>query len=154
MAKRAHGEGTIHPDLERGGYLAQVSLGYVNGKRVRKTIRAKTQAEVLDKLDKERAKHKRAEKLGLPADLGKQTVGEYLAFWLEQVVRHESTPKTYISYEQQVRLHITPMIGHLKLSELRPQHVRAMLAEKKRPSLAGARCSTCAPSFVRRFPLP
>jgi integrase len=136
MSKRAHGEGTIQPDLVRGGYLAQVSLGYVNGKRIRKTIRAATQAEVLDKLDKARATHKRAEKLGLPADLGKQTVGEYLQFWLEQIVRHESTPKTYISYEQQVRLHIAPLIGHIKLSELRPQHVRAMLAEKKSSKLS------------------
>lgn len=49
-------------------------------------------------------------------------------------MRTESTPKTYISYEQQVRLHIVPILGDFKLSELRPQHVRALLAEKQRSS--------------------
>jgi integrase len=81
-------------------------------------------------LEKEKAKHKRAEKLGLPREVQKQTVAEYLSFWLEKIVKIECAPKTYISYEQMARLHISPLIGGVRLSELRPQHVRAMLAEK------------------------
>src|SRR5262245_22787601 len=130
MSRRGRGEGTIIPDKERGGFRADISLGFVNGKRIRRTIRAKTQAEGIERLDEARTQARRFDQLGLPHDLTRQTVREYLTYWLEEVVCKQRTPKTYRSYEQQLRLHILPALGDIELRHLRPQHVRALLGEK------------------------
>ena len=59
--RRARGEGTIFRRTD-GRYAAVVSVGYRNGKRLRKTFYGKTQAEVLGQLTKAR----RDQQVGLP----------------------------------------------------------------------------------------
>jgi integrase len=61
-----------------------------------------------------------------PADDGRK-LADYLETWLEETVKPHREPKTYKSYEQSVRLHIVPYIGHLTLRKLTAQHVQAML---------------------------
>ena len=56
----------------------------------------------------------------------RETVAENLERWLEVHIRPKS-PKTYETYEVQVRLHIIPSIGHIRLSKLLHSDVQQML---------------------------
>jgi hypothetical protein len=67
-------------------------------------------------------------------------VGEFLTAWLAEKVAAGLRPTTARSYAQHVRDHLVPKLGHLRLRDLRPGHVEAML----RPIGAG-------PSTVRRI---
>ncbi|MGA7238580.1 MAG: tyrosine-type recombinase/integrase [Bryobacteraceae bacterium] len=137
MSRRGRGEGTIIADTERGGFRAALSLGWLNGKRKRRVIRGATQAEVIEQLDKAKAEFRKAQQLGLPPDLDKQSVSEYLHHWLDEVVKPRLTPKTHQSYAYQVERHILPSLGEIQLSKLRPQHVRALIGDKLNSGLSG-----------------
>ena len=50
-----------------------------------------------------------------------------MAVWLESR-RAGLRPKTYNSYEQQIRLHIVPALGALPLNELAPRHIERLCA--------------------------
>ena len=56
-----------------------------------------------------------------------QTLAEYLSEWLREEVEPTAALKTYIAYEGQVRNHIIPALGHIKLTELTHRDVQGML---------------------------
>jgi len=64
------------------------------------------------------------------------TLGAFLEDWLTDVVRLSVRPKTYVSYRSIVRLHLTPALGQIPLTELRPGEVQAYLNEKVTTGLA------------------
>jgi hypothetical protein len=55
--------------------------------------------------------------------------GKFLADWLE-TVKPTMRPRTYESYELHVRHHLTRAIGTVRLSSLRPDHIRSLLKRK------------------------
>jgi integrase len=120
--KRNAGEGSIFQRTD-GRWCAQLDLGWHNGKRLRKYAYGATAGEVQDSLLK--ARSDRA--AGLPVAVERQTVGQYLADWLNNTVKASVRPRTYVSYEQVVRSYLIPDLGRLPLLKLAPQHVRAML---------------------------
>ena len=127
---RGNNEGGIWRRKD-GRWEARISLGWENGKRRSKSYTGKTRAEVQAKLlaglhDKEH---------GLPITEQGQTVGQYLARWLEDSVRPNQRPGTYERYSTLVRLRLIPSLGKIKLDKLTPQHVQAMLAGMT-PSMA------------------
>lgn len=78
------------------------------------------------------ARHKltialRDQKLGLPQFESRQTVRQFLEYWLENVAKSRLAPTTHHSYESCIRLHLVPTIGAIRLAELRPQQVQSML---------------------------
>ena len=100
-----------------------------SGKRQRKFVNVKGKRadadsklrELLTGLDK-----------GLPVDPSKVTVGEFLQRWLQDYAYPNTRPRTAERYESDIRLHITPAIGHVQLSKLAPsdvQHLEASLLE-------------------------
>lgn len=118
--RRGHHEGTIRqrPD---GIWEARMSLPH--GRR--KSLYAKTRREVQDKL---RSARRDAEN-GLDLSARSQTVGQFLARWLEDTAKPTLRPKTHHSYAQLIRLHIVPAIGAVPLDTLTPQHVQRMMRE-------------------------
>lgn len=120
MGRRGHGEGTIYkrPD-ER--WCAQLSLE--GGKR--KTFYGKTRAEVARKL----AEAMRDRDKGLPIVAERTTVAAYLADWLTVIVPTIG-PTSLMRYEQNVRNHIVPKIGHVTLARLSPHQVQALYSAK------------------------
>ncbi len=94
MPRRASGEGTIYRRLD-GRWVAQLSLS--GGKR--KTFYGLSQREVRDKLLVTR----RAAQKGLLPTGPSQTVADFCAHWLEDVVKPSVRPKTYESYGLNVR---------------------------------------------------
>ena len=64
---------------------------------------------------------------GTHAHDGRHTVGEFLDHWLADKVAAGLRPTTERSYRQHIRDHLTPQLGHLRLRDLRPNHVAALL---------------------------
>ena len=64
---------------------------------------------------------------GTHAHDGRLTVGEFLDHWLADKVAAGLRPTTERSYRQHIRDHLKPQLGHLRLRDLRPSHVAALL---------------------------
>lgn len=79
---------------------------------------------------------------GIVFDSKGETVGALLTRWLEDVVEPNKTHRTYATHRQQVRSHIMPAIGRIKLDALRKAHVDRLYSDLLRGGLA--------PSSVRR----
>lgn len=124
--KRANGEGSIYKRSD-GRWAGSLSLA--SGKR--KTFYGKTRQEVAGKL----AAALKARQDGLPLVGERQTVGQYLASWLESV-RPSLRPRTFERYRQYVRLHALPDIGRLPLSRLAPQHLQRLYASRLEAGLS------------------
>lgn len=120
--RRGNGEGSIY-QRDDGTWVATVDLGWVNGKRKRKAVYGKTRKEVADKL---KALHRDIE-AGINVAPERQTVKKFLETWLEQTIKPRLRAKTYRSYEQIVRVHLVPHLGHYQMTKLAPEHVQAML---------------------------
>ena len=159
------------PD-ERRPWRAAISLGYRDGKALRKVYTAATRGEVKDKL----TKALRDQQEGLPIVGEKETVGHFLAHWLEQVASTKVRPSALESYRWITEQHIVPGLGRYKLARLSAQEIQAFLNDrlksgrqphtkrtKNRRSRsrqrirrsARARCSTftrrCEPPLIRPF---
>lgn len=120
--RRGKGEGSI-TKLADGRWQARIDLGYVNGRRKRKAFYGKTRREVVEKLKKALADHQQ----GTLALDERQTVGQFLTHWLENVARPSVRPRTYASYAQLIRVHILPHLGRVPLARLTAQQVQAFL---------------------------
>ena len=80
--------------------------------------KAEAEEELARALDRERAG-------GVAAD-HKLTVGDYLEQWLAG--KATLRPTTAKSYAEHVRLYLVPVLGRVKLAELRPVHVERLYA--------------------------
>ena len=124
MKKRGNREGTIYKRKD-GRWAASVSLGWDGGVPRRKTFYGKTRQEVAAKL----AAGIRDRDLGLPGLPERQSVSQYLSQWLE-TTRPTIGSATFKRYEEYVRLHASPIIGHHRVSRLAPQHLQRLYARK------------------------
>src|SRR5687767_119940 len=129
--RRGHNEGSIYQRKD-GRWTASINMGWEGGKRKRKHFLARTRREVQEKLT--RALHDK--QVGLPVAPERQSMGKYLQMWLEEAVKPTVRPKTYVSYEQLVRLHILPTLGRIQLHQLTPQHVQSLLNQKRTAGLS------------------
>ena len=142
VARRSKGEGSV--TRRPGGlWMAQADLGWRDGKRRRKTVYGRTKREVQDKLREalHRAAHGEAP---LPE---RETVAEYLKRWLDDK-RPELRVRTYESYEQVVRNHLTPGLGRLRLARLGPRDVSVWLRRLEKQGVS-ARTRRYARSVLR-----
>jgi integrase len=120
--RRGRGEGAIYQRAD-GLWCSSVDLGVIDGKRRRKVIYGRTRKEVVEQLKR----LQRDQAMGVNLRPEKLTVAEFLAQWLEQIVKMRNRPSTYESYSDMVTRHIAPAIGALELSRLTAGQVQAML---------------------------
>ena len=107
--------------LPDGSYRAQLDLGIVNGKRVRKT-RTCRPPDAQRKARRALAElRKEAEQGLLPETV---TIEQWVTYYIDKVSRARGATKD--GYRSKVRLYITPAIGHHPLQRLRPDHIRRM----------------------------
>ena len=125
MAKRGSGEGSIYKRSD-GRWAGVVDLGWLDGKRNRKSMYAKTRKEVQEKLNTALTSHQQ----GLPLPSDQLTVGQYLLAWLEHSAKPQVRLSTLESYEEIVRLHLEPNLGKVRLSKLTPMHVTKLINTK------------------------
>jgi len=119
MAKRknsraANGAGTIVKRSD-GRWMAQASVGFdpLTGKAIRKTIYGKTQEEVRKKLTLITV----TVDDGTYTESSRLTVGQWLGIWLNEYTDNIG-PLTRVAYTGQIKNHLAPMIGAIKLVEL------------------------------------
>ena len=126
MARRGHGEGSIYLRSD-GRWAASISLE--DGKR--KTFYGKTRKEVQEQL--KTALHQQQQ--GMLATGPQQTMKQFLTQWLED---HKSSIRirSYERYEEQVRLHIIPVLGRHQLQKLTAQQVQAFYTKKLNEGLS------------------
>lgn len=120
--RRGRGEGSIE-QLANGTFKVRMSYIDGQGKRHQPTAYFGTAREARAWLHEQHSKHDR----GQLADSGKRTVGQWLDEWLS-LKKPQVEPNTYLYYEQNIRLHLSPTIGRTPLGKLRPSHVAAMYA--------------------------
>ncbi len=124
-SRRPRGQGTQLPD---GRW--QVRLRLPDGK-----IKA-FYGRSLREAQKKRNDARRLLEQGRPLPDDRLTVADYLNRWLRDVARPGVRPSVYVRYEQNVRCHLIPALGSIRLSRLTPQDVQAMVAAKQRTNLA------------------
>jgi integrase len=108
--KRGNSEGSIYK-MSDGRWRAALMVGWkidAHGRRRpdRLIFTGDTRHEVADAL----ASAIRDRARGINVKPGKLTVGDFLAAWLENTVRPSVRPKTYRSYEQMVRNHLSKTV--------------------------------------------
>ena len=121
MAKRrSNHEGSIYQRKD-GLWCAQVSL---QGRRLTKYEKTQSQCrawikEMLRKIDD-----------GLTFDGSQVTLDRFVESWLngKELSRR---PNTVAQYRQVVRLHILPILGQLRLQEIRPAHLKQLYLLKQ-----------------------
>lgn len=124
--KRGSGEGSIYQRSDTR-WCATISLPRVGGqRRTRKSFYGLTRKEVADQL----TKALRERDQGLPVTNDRQTLEQFLTYWLEHHVRPSVRPRTFESYSLLSRVHLIPDLGRIPLQQLTPQHVQAFLASK------------------------
>lgn len=129
---RANGEGSIYP-YRSGSWAGYVWVTTPDGERKRDYVYGQSREEVHAKWLKLHS----AARSG-PVVTRSQTVGEYLAYWLREVViEPDYAPQTVSIYESFSRLYIIPGLGNLRLDRLSVRHVRTWLAEHRQGSRAG-----------------
>jgi integrase len=127
MAKRGHGEGSIYRRKD-GRWTAEISL---EGRKS-KFLYGKTRKEVQEKL--KTALYEQQQ--GMLVTGPQQKVGQFLSHWLEDVHKQSIRPRTYERYEEIVRLHLVPEIGHHHIQKLSPQNLQAFYKKKLEDGLS------------------
>lgn len=127
MARRGHGEGSIYRRKD-GRWAASITLEGRN----RKTFYGKTRKEVQEQL--KIALHEQQQ--GTLITGPRQTLQQFLTYWLEDVQKPAVRARTYLRYETQLRLHILPLLGSKELSKLSPQHVQNFYSQMLKKGLS------------------
>lgn len=128
MGKRANGEGTIRQ--RKNGLWEARSPRDELGREI--VAYGKTQKEAREKRDKLMRERER----GVTGEMAKSTLKEYLAHWMENVIRRKGSPKTHESYQAVIDDHILRILGDkVKLGALRTHHVDTMVAQLEKEGL-------------------
>lgn len=114
-----------------GRWTAQVSVGYVNGKRARKTVYGKTAAECRKKLIEVLHGQQNGQ---APMD-ERTTLATFLPRWLEAIAP-SLRPHTRRFYGDQVRLHLIPRLGSLPIARITPEQVQQFVNAKSAEGLS------------------
>ncbi len=61
---------------------------------------------------------------GVDAPPGRMTVGRFLDYWLSTYAQPRVAPKTFRRYEQLIRVHLSPALGSVTLTKLRPLNIQ------------------------------
>jgi len=131
MSTRGRNGGSIF-QRQDGRWAAMIDLGWVDGKRSRKSYYGGTRRAVQEQLTKILPDTRRT----LPTSTDEQSFGQHLTNWLEEVVKRTNRPSTYRSYEHLVRVHVQPALGSIALSKLTTQQVRSFLNQKQDSGLS------------------
>jgi len=119
--RRGRGEGSVYQRKGDKRWVAVLILE--DGKR--KPFYGETQAEAIERRTQAFIEMKQ----GLLATGPKQKLKDYLEHWLEEVHKPTIKLNSYITYRTLLDKYIIPVLGHIQLQKLTPQHVQAFYAQ-------------------------
>lgn len=121
--KRGHNEGTIRQRSD-GTWEARYSDGKKsNGTPKRPSIYGKERRDVARQL----TSVLNSMNIGEYIEPSKMTVGEWLDKWFKDYVLPTKRPSTSKGYDDIIKLHLKPHLGHRLMRELRTDHVQEMI---------------------------
>jgi integrase len=119
--QRANGEGTVYARKNKQGKVIGYRGSYFAPDGKRRHVSGKTKTEALVALRKATVDRDG----GLIFEVENITLAEYLHRWLDSPVKTKNLkPITVEQYEQQIRVHIVPSLGRVKLRTLSPELVQ------------------------------
>ncbi len=118
MGKRANGEGSLFKRSD-GRWCATI----IEPSGRRRYLYGKTRQDVKGKLHTAQENVKKA----LPVVTSSETLAHFLERWLRDVAPNRLRPATLERYRGDVRLHILPALGRLRLAEVTPPAVQAFV---------------------------
>ena len=128
----------------RGRWIASVDMGSTVGVRRRRIVYAATEREAIA-ARKSLLRERDAGTLG--ADC---TVAQWLAHWLDVIAPERAAPRTVANYRAHVDHWIAPVLGHLRLSQVRPEDIRRLRAHLEvTPKVGSTSGALHSPSTVR-----
>ena len=134
MAKkrqRGNGAGTVYPRKNRDGKVTGYRGSYFAPDGKRRYVSAKRKGDAERALREAMTDADR----GLTFDASNQTVSGYMTRWLEDFAKGTIAPRTYHNYRLQIREHIVPAFGTMKLSKLDTPNIQALYTAKLRDGL-------------------
>lgn len=123
--RRVNGEGTIYRRKD-GRYEGAAFLPATSGIRKRVRVYGQTREEAQKKL----LTLKSQASQGIAVAGATARLGDYLDYWLEDVVQTTRRPKTYELYEGTVRLNLKPALGACRLQQLTVSTVQRYLNQE------------------------
>lgn len=120
--RRLKDEGSIYQRASDGRWVGVVDLGWVAGKRVRRTVTAATLKDLRPKFKR----LKQEVESGVLPD--ESTVAQWMQHWLEHEVDRKLRPTTAATYRRNVETWIIPHLGKRRLDRLKPDHIEALYA--------------------------
>lgn len=130
--RRMNNEGALYQRSSDGRWFGAVSLGYKDGKLVRKTVSGRTKEEARRKLDELR----RHVESGLPVADDRLTLEKFLTRWHDEVLVLQVAMSASDNYRFVYSKHLVPRLGHVRLSKLTAPDVNRRMAEMKEEGLA------------------
>ncbi|GAC1656448.1 MAG: site-specific integrase [Ktedonobacteraceae bacterium] len=125
--RRGHNEGSIYQRKD-GRWAASISL---EGRK-RKTFYGKTRKEVQEQLKVAL----RDQQQGTLATGNRQTVGQFLEYWLEEVHKEAIRLSSYVKYRALLDRYVFPAFRNVQLQKLTQQQVQALYSRKSKEGLA------------------
>jgi integrase len=122
-ARRGNNEGSVYKRKD-GRWVGAATVGGGPGGQKKKIVYGKTRQEAAAKL----TDVLKAVKDDMPLAPELLTISKFAEQWLG-TVRSSIAPKTYESYESNLRVHVEPRFGNVRLSKLTPGHISALYAD-------------------------
>jgi len=143
--KRADGEGSIRKRTDGRWEARYTDPRETDPKKRSKSIIKKLQKDVVAEL-----KVALAEIDGGTPMLTNEnpTVAEWLTTWMKEYAINDLRDNTYESYERNIKSHIVPIIGQVKLKELTGTHIQTMYNILQKPKQDGGH--DIAPSTIAK----
>ena len=129
--QKGNGTGTVYPRRNKQGKVIGYRGSYFAPDGKRRYVSAKTKSAAQRLLREAMTDADR----GLVFDASNQTVAEYMTRWLEDFAKANLAPRTYHNYRLQIREHIVPAFGKMKLSKLDTPNIQALYTAKLRDGL-------------------
>jgi integrase len=124
--RRVNGDGSVYKRQQDGLWVGAFYSHTASGARKRVVVYGKTLNEARDKL----GKAQQQARAGVPVPDQAWTLGRYLEYWLEHVVKRNRRPGTYALYETIVRLYLVPGLGTKSLARLSVPAVQMFLNQR------------------------
>jgi integrase len=129
--RRRRNEGSVFFDRVNRTWVARISLGTRDGRRVGKKVRAESEAAARQELERLRRAYLAS------VDPTHDSLDAYLSGWLAS---HGPSVRdsTRVSYAGHIALHISPLLGGIPVSRLKPSDVRRLIADRLAAGLSPA----------------
>src|SRR5215217_1275464 len=132
--QKGNGTGTVYPRKNKEGKVIGYRGSYFTPDGKRRYVSAKRKSAAERALREAMTDADR----GLVFDASNQTVSEYMLHWLDDFAKADLAPRTYHNYKLQIREHIVPAFGTMKLSKLDTPNIQALYSAKLRDGLKPA----------------